>query len=190
MPPLPSPGRTPRPLPAAIPPRRYNRTGLYLAIFVALACVPFTLKFQAKRAPHMENRRWQMLNLYGVTSTDAVKRYGPPAQTRDYSLEGGSIFAGPKVGLKHLYRKDSPDYAKHLEDPVVWQYPEYSTIREMIWKLPDSYLTVWLHEPRAVIDLNGDNSQIFLPNTAAGDWVSLDNYRIGNDFFDAPPVLK
>lgn len=192
MPSLPSdPTPRPRSLPAPLPPRRYNRTGLYLAIAVALACIPFTLKFQEKRVPHMENRQWQMLNLYGISGNEATKRYGTPVQTRDFSLENDGIFAGPKVGLKHFYRPGNPDYAAHLHDPVVWKYPDYSTIREMIWKLPDSYLTVWLHEPRAVIDLSGgDDSQILLPATTEGAWVALDNYRIGNDFFKTPPVFK
>ena len=67
----------------------------------------------------------------------------------------------------------------------MWRYPQYSTIRELIWKLPESFLTVWFHEPRAEVDLGkvGPDGQadIELPDTVAGDWVALDNYRLGND---------
>ena len=182
MPSLPT-GSTPRPLPNVIPPRSYNRVGLYLAFAIAAACIPFTLKFQQKHEPNMANRRWQMLNLYGVTGTEAVKRFGPPTKTRDFSLTEGSIFAGQKVGFKKFYLPGSPEYNQHVNDPVVWKFPQYSMIREMTWKLPDSLLTVWLHEPRAILDLSGgEDTQIYLPSTADGEWVALDNYRLGNDF--------
>lgn len=190
MPPL-SPGSSPRPrsLPPVIPPpRRYNRGGLYLAIVIAAACIPLTLKFQATHSPDMSTRRWQMLNLQGVTATQAIKRYGPPTVTHDYSLENGS-FAGPERGLKHFYRLNSPELAAHLNDPVVWSYPNYSVIREMIWKLPDSYLTMWLHEPRAVINLDSDNSEVLMPK-GSGEWVALDNYRVGNALLKTEPALK
>ena len=159
-----------------------------MAIVIAAACIPFTLKFQAKHSPDMSTRRWQMLNLQGITATEAVRRYGPPTVTHDYSLEAGS-FAGPVRGWKHFYRLDSPELAEHSKDPVVWSYPNYSTIREMIWKLPDSYLTMWLHEPRAVINLDGDSSEVLLPKSG-GDWVALDNYRVGNALLKTEPVLK
>ena len=188
MPPIP-PRFNPRPLPMVAPPRGYNRGGLYLAVFIAALCIPFTLKFQLHHTPNMEGKRWQMLNLMGVTSTEAVKKFGPPAVTHDYSLSDG-VFAGPEVGLKHFYRAGSTGYDEALNSPVVWKWPNYSTIREMIWKLPDSYLTVWLHEPRAEISLDGDQSQILLPDTSKSDWVALDNSRIGNELIKPPPVLK
>ncbi len=172
-----------------VPPRTYNRTGLYLAVAIAAACIPLTLKFQTQHAPNMANRKWQMLNLQSITASEAVKRYGPPTSTRDYSLSEGS-FAGPKVGLKRFYRHESPQYAERLNDPVVWSFPRYSLIREMVWKLPDSTLTMWLHEPRATITLEGEYSEVFLPKVAEGDWVALDNYRVGNDLLAAPSAAQ
>ena len=188
MPPL-RPGSSPRPLPDIIRPRGYNRGGLYLAVFIAACCIPFTLKFQVNHTPNMAGKRWQMLNLRDTTGSQAIKRFGPPAVSHDYSLTDG-VFAGPEVGLKHYYRVGSAGYDEALKSPVVWKWPDYSTVREMIWKLPDSYLTVWLHEPRAEISLEGDQSQIILPDTSKGEWVALDNYRVGNDLIKTPPVLK
>ena len=99
-------------------------------------------------------------------------------------------FAGPAVGMKRFYRAGSPGYDEALKSPVVWKWPNYSMIREMSWKLPDSYLVVWLHEPRAVIDLEGDQSEIFLPDPSKGEWMSIDDYRVGNDFIKSPPASK
>ena len=95
--------------------------------------------------------------------------------------------AGPEVGQKKYWPLKSPDYAKHDggRRRSLWRYPQYSTIREMIWKLPDSFLTIWFHEPRAEIDLSavGPDGQasITLPDTSHGDWESIDNFRLGND---------
>ena len=170
-------------------PRGYNRGGLYLAVFLAACCVPLTLKFQLHHSPNMANKRWQMLNLLDITSSEAIKRFGPPSSDHYYSLSNG-VFAGPEVGLKHFYAASSPGYDEALKSPVVWKWPNYSSVREMIWKLPDSYLTVWMHEPRAEISLDGDQSQIILPDTSKGEWVALDNYRIGNDLIKTPPTMK
>ena len=45
------------------------------------------------------------------------------------------------------------------EAETTWTYPQYSTIREMIWRQQDSYLTIWLHEPRAEIDLGANDAE-------------------------------
>ena len=103
----------------------------------------------------------------------------------DFSLNDGSVL-GPEIGQKKFVSPQAPDYAKRFEDAeTVWRYPQYSAIREMIWKLPESYLTIWFHEPRAELDLGNvkpdGEVDIELPDTSKGDWAALDNYRLGND---------
>ncbi len=177
------------PLLPTAPRPRYNRMAIYIAVAIVAVTLPFTLKFQSQRIASTANKQWRMLALQDTTAAEAIKRFGPPTQLRDYSLAEGS-FAGPTLGLKHFYRENSPDYAERLKAPVVWKFPEYSMIREMIWKLPDSSLTVWLHVPRGEITLTGDDTQIYLPPTADGEWVVLDNYRVGNDLLKPESISK
>ncbi len=162
-------------------PHRLNLVALGLALVTVIALVPAILDFQKSRIVPPEKRSWRMIDILGQTQAELEKRFGAPVSTKDYSLSAGS-FAGHSIGLKHYYAMTAPGYADLMKDaPVTWTFPQYSTIREIIWKLPDSYLTVWLHEPRAEVSLNGDMVDLTLPKTAPGQWVALDNYRVGKD---------
>lgn len=168
-------------MPLPIPPaRRVNWWAVALAVGIVAALTPSILNFQRQRALTPERRNRRMPELAGISESKAEGLFGKPLSVHDYSLSYGT-FAGPRVGLKHYYLFRSADYQAHVKDAeTVWGFPQYSTIREIIWKLPDSYLTIWLHEPRAEMSLgDGDTIDLTLPSVAAGDWVALDNYRVG-----------
>jgi hypothetical protein len=171
------------------PPRRFNPyVALLLGLATVIALVPSLLprREQARPAVPLEKRAWQMPELVGRTQSELIGRFGTPLSTKDYSLLEGS-FAGPDIGLKHYYLLKNPGYAARLKDaPKAWTFPQYTTIRELIWKLPDSYLTVWLHEPRTEASLEKDTIDLTLPSTAPGEWVALDDYRIGQDLLAKP----
>ncbi len=181
---------TPAPLPRdPIPPpptrKRFNAIGIMLAFVIAAVLLPYTMKFQRDRFGPITKKAYRMAGLEGITEMQAVSRFGPPLVKHDFAMSEG-VVAGPDVGQKKFWPLKTPDLADKLKEAgVVWRYPEYSTIREMIWKLPDSYLTIWFHEPRAEIDLSATGpdgeASISLPDTSHGDWVELDNYRLGND---------
>ncbi len=161
--------------------RGVNILGIILAVVAAVWIVPATFKYQLSRIPPPGKRAWRMYDLVGVTETKAIERFGKPAAMIEYQLNKGSV-AGPLLGQKHYYPLDSPDYAARLaEAKVVWSYPEYSQVRELTWKLPDSYLTIWFHEPRAEVTFSDDNADLSLPKSGPGEWVALDNYRLGLD---------
>jgi hypothetical protein len=151
-----------------------------LAIAIAAALAPSILEFQKERVLTPEKRSRRMPELTGITESAAEKRFGKPMSVHDYSLSYGT-FAGPRIGQKHYYLFKWADYQEHVKDAeTVWGFPQYSAIREIIWKLPDSYLTIWLHEPRAEMSLgDGDTIDLTLPTASSGDWVALDNYRVG-----------
>ena len=178
-------------IPPAPPPlfRRSRLVAVGLALATVIVLGPSMLQQQKARIVPLERREWQMPDLIGSTQNDLIARFGPPMSTKDYSLTEGS-FAGPDIGLKHYYLMKAPNYAARLKDaPTTWTFSKYSAIRELIWKLPDSYLTVWLHEPRAEASLGQDGIDLTLPATAPGQWVALDDYRIGKDLLaKAPPA--
>ena len=182
----PTPAALPRdPLPPSAPRKRFNAVGILLAFVAAAVVFPYTMKFQRERFGPITKKAYRMTGLDGITEIQAVTRFGVPLVRHDFSMTEGSV-AGPEVGQKKFYPIKSPDYAQTMEEaPVTWRYPQHSVIREMIWKLPDSFLTIWFHEPRAEIDLSavGPDGQasLSLPDTSHGDWVELDNFRLGND---------
>ena len=189
----------PRRLPLEPPRRRFNRTAVYLAVAIAAATLPFTLHYQQKRVGVMNtpppsnfataNSQGPLPELYNLTDKQATARFGAPVETHDYPLNVGS-FAGPYNGLKHYYRFTDPDYEKHMQGAeTTWTFPQYSVIREMIWRQQDSYLTVWLHEPRAEVELGADDAEVTLPSTGSGEWVALDNYRVGKGLLKAEPTF-
>ena len=167
------------------PPRRLNMAVVVLLVVATgFALAPMFRQHQTtpgSTEPPIEKRAWQMPDLIGKTQGDLLRRFGPPLSTKDYSLLEGS-FAGPDIGLKHYYLLKDPSYAGRLQGATTrWTFPKYTTIRELIWKLPDSYLTVWLQEPQAEASFEGDNANLTLPSTAPGEWVALDDYRVGRD---------
>lgn len=168
------------------PPRRLNLVAAGLALVVLISLAPAIFDFQKSRILPPAQRSWRMPDILGSTQSELVGRFGAPMSTKDFSLQEGS-FAGHSMGLKHFYPLKTPGYAQLLKDaPVTWTFPQYSTIREVIWKLPDSYLTVWLHEPRAEVNLAGDAIDMTLPKSPPGEWVALDNYRVGKDLVAQP----
>ncbi len=176
--------RAPAP-PPANPRKRFSSLGILLAFVIAAVTLPFTYKFQNNRTGELRHKAWRMTGLDGITEKEAVARFGQPLVRHDFSLNDGSML-GPEIGQKKFVSLKAPDYAKRFEDAeTVWRYPQYSAIREMIWKLPESYLTIWFHEPRAELDLGNvkpdGEVDIELPDTSKGDWAALDNYRLGND---------
>lgn len=187
------------------PRRRFNRVGIALAILIGLGTIPFTIQFQRSRvAPKttgkyktdydipLEKRQWRMHGLVDNTEKQTIERFGPPYIARNYNMSDGA-FAGPTVGLKRFYPKTSPDYAARTRDAeAVWEFPEYAVIREVIWQLPDSYLTVWMREPRAEIDISDDKGGVSLPAApeGGGDWVVIDNFRVGKDLVKTPPAAS
>ena len=177
-------GRAPAP-PAPAPPKRFNAIGIVLAFVIAAVLLPYTMRFQRDRFGPITKKAYRMTGLDGITEMQAVSRFGTPLVKHDFQMSEG-VVAGPEVGQKRYYPLRSPDLAEHLKDAeTVWKYPQYSTVREMIWKLPDSFLTIWFHEPRAEIDLGATgpdgSASITLPDTSHGDWEAIDNFRLGND---------
>jgi hypothetical protein len=169
-------------------PARLVAIGLALVALVALG--PSMLEHGKVRVVPPEKRAWRMPDVAGRTESDLIGEFGAPLSTKDYSLQEGS-FAGPEVGLKHYYLFQARDYAGRLKDaPMSWTFPRYTTIRELIWKLPDSYLTVWLHEPRAEVSLEKDTIDLTLPATAPNEWVALDDYRVGKDLLAKAPEAR
>ena len=171
--------------PPANPRSRFNGPGILLAVIIAAVTLPFTYKFQSNRTGALTHKAWRMTGMDGITEKQAIARFGKPLVRHEFSLNAGSVM-GPEIGQKKFVSLKAPDYEKQFDAAdTVWRYPQYSTIRELIWKLPESYLTVWFHEPRAEVDLGkvGPDGQadIELPDAVAGDWVALDNYRLGND---------
>ena len=193
------------PMDAPAPRRRLNRLGIALALVIGLGSIPFTYEFQKNRVTRkdttgektnyeipIEKRQYRMKHLEGLTDQQAIARFGPPYIARNYNMNDGA-FAGPAVGLKHFYLKTLPDYEARTKDAeVVWTYPQYSIIRELIWQFPDGYLTVWMREPRAEIDLGDNPGAVELPTAPpeGGDWVVIDNFRVGKDFVKAPPAAS
>ena len=181
-----APAPLPRdPLPPPGPRKRFSAIGIMLAFIIAAVTLPYTMKFQRDRFGPITKKAYRMTGLDGITEMQAVSRFGPPLVKHDFSMTEGSV-VGPAVGQKKFVALKAPDYeARVKEAEVVWRYPQYSTVREMIWKLPDSFLTIWFHEPRAEIDLSATGpdgeASISLPDTSHGDWITLDNYRLGND---------
>ncbi len=183
---MPTPAALPRdPLPPPAPRKRINAIGILLAFVVAAVVFPYTMKFQRDRFGPITKKAYRMTGLDGITEMQAVSRFGPPLVKHDFSMTEGAVL-GPEVGQKRYVLLKAPDFVKQAADAAVaWRYPQYSTIREMIWKLPDSFLTIWFHEPRGEIDLSavGPDGQasISLPDTSHGDWEAIDNFRLGND---------
>ena len=206
-----------RPLfPPDPPKRRHNRFAIYVALGVALIFIPLTLQFQNRRAQEIrrtreaahptptptppsveevgdqsqpaELRQWHMQGVDGITESQARKRFGNPILTRDYNVTYGA-FLGPKYGLKHYYLNNSPGFEQRAKDAQVeWNFPQYSTVREIIWKLRESYITLWLGQPLREVNIQGDTANAIFPPTAPGEWVVLDHYRVGQDLVKAPPV--
>ncbi len=189
------------PMDAPEPRRRFNRVGIALALVIGLGSIPFTYQFQKNRVTRksvpgektdyevpIEKRQFKMKHLEDLTEKQATARFGAPYIARNFNLSDGA-FAGPAVGLKRFYAKTLPDYEKRLKDAeVVWTFPQYMTIREVIWQFPDSYLTVWMREPRAEIDLGDNPGVVALPTAPdeGGDWVVIDNFRVGIDLIKPP----
>jgi hypothetical protein len=172
------------------PPRPFNVAKL-LVIVVALVGTGLFISLSRRQPPTSakptSQQQWQMPELIGQTQDALIGRFGAPLSTKDYPLSEGS-FAGPEIGLKHYYLFKSPAYAARLKGaPTRWSYPQYTTIRELIWQLPDSFLTVWLDEPHGSADLNGDSIEITLPKAPPGAWVALDDYRVGKDLLAKRP---
>lgn len=161
--------------------RGLNILGVVIAVAAAAMLVPATFRYQLSRIPPPGKREWRMYDLVAITETKAIERFGPPTAQVEYQLNKGSV-AGPLLGQKHYYPLGSTDYEKHLQEAkVAWTYPAYSAVRELTWKLPDSYLTIWFQEPRAEINFSDGNADLALPATGPGEWVALDNYRVGLD---------
>jgi hypothetical protein len=172
----------------APPRRRFRWLGAALAAAIALAMLPITFRYQRERLPGPEKRAQRMSELLNITQAQAIERFGKPLSAKDFSLQDGS-FVGPRLGLKHFVPLDTPDYARRFQEKgaVAWTFPQFSVVREIIWKLPDSYLTIWLHQPRAEIHFQDGAADLTLPPSAPGEWVALDNYRIGKDLATISP---
>lgn len=212
---LPAPGGGPGtrarllPMEAPVPKRRFNRLGIALAFVVCLGTIPFTYAFQKRRVTEQHNeslknrqtksievppekQQWRMHGLDDNTEKQVITRFGPPYIARNYNMSDGA-FAGPLVGLKRFYLNSAPDFEAHTKDAeAVWTYPQFNVIRELIWQLPDSYLTVWMREPRAEIDLTDPSGTVALPTPPenGGDWVVIDNFRVGKDLVKAPSAAS
>jgi hypothetical protein len=173
------------------PPRPFNAVKLLVIVAVLVGAGLFMVLSRRQPAPPSaqpaSQQQWQMPELIGQTQDALIARFGAPLSTKDYPLSEGS-FAGPEIGLKHYYVFKSPGYAARLKGaPMKWSYPQYTTIRELIWQLPDSYLTVWLDEPHGSANLDGDSIEITLPKAPPGAWVALDDYRVGKDLLAKRP---
>ncbi len=189
------------PMDAPQPKRRFNRVGIALAVVICLGTIPFTYQFQKSRVTRkspadtktdydipIEKRQFRMTHLEGLTDKQAIARFGPPYIARNYNMNDGA-FVGPAVGLKRFLSRTLPDYEARTKDAeAVWTFPQYQVIREVIWQLPDSYLTAWMREPRAEIDISEHPGEVELPTTPdGGDWVVIDNFRVGKDLVKNPP---
>ncbi len=181
MPPPPSPASF-RYVPPTPPRRRFKPLVILAAVAVVAALVPITFKYQAAKIPPISQRAWRMNELQNYTEPQAIERFGKPIVRRDFQMTEGT-FIGPRIGQKQFVPLDAPDYAARLKAPgaVVMQFPQFTVIRELIWQLPDSYLTIWMFQPRAEIDFRGDYADMRLPKSAPGVWVAVDNYRVGLD---------
>lgn len=155
------------------------------AVVVVAALAPITFQYQNAKIPPIRQRAWRMNELQHITEPQALERFGQPVSARDFQMTDGS-FIGPRIGQKRYIPLNAPDYNERLREPgtVSMQYPQFTVIRELIWKLPDSYLTLWLFQPRAEIDFAGDHADMRLPNSAPGVWAAVDNYRVGLDLVD------
>ena len=205
------PGGRTRLLPMEAPAtkRRFNRVGIALAILVGLGSIPFTYAFQKHRVLDQhdtklktqqskklelppEQQAWRMRGLDDNTEKQVIARFGPPYIARNYNMADGAL-AGPLVGIKRFYLNASPDFEARTKDAeAVWTYPQFNVIREIIWQLPDSYLTVWMREPRAEIDLADPSGAVALPTPPenGGDWVVMDNFRVGKELVRAAPTAS
>ena len=197
------------PMDAPAPKRRFNRVGIGLALVVCLGSIPFTYSFQQRRvaAQHdaklknqqtknleipPEKQQWRQRGLDDNTEKQVIARFGPPFIARNYNMTDGA-FVGPLVGQKRFVLNSAPDFEARTKDAeAIWTYPQFNVIRELVWKLPDSYLTVWMSEPRAEIDLTDPNSTVALPTPpeGGGDWVVIDNIRVGKDLVKAAPAAS
>ena len=195
------------PMDAPEPKRRFNRLGIALAVAICLGSIPFTYAFQRQRVAGQrgaapkgqqkknfelppEQQQWRMHGLDDNTEKQVVARFGPPIVARNFNMADGA-FAGPLVGLKRFYYNSASDFEAHTKDAeAIWTYPQFNVIRELIWQLPDSYLTVWMREPRAEIDLTDPNGVVALPTAPenGGDWVVIDNFRVGKDRVKVAPT--
>ncbi len=195
------------PMDAPAPKRRFNRVGIGLALVVCLGTIPFTYAFQQRRvaAQHdaklknqqsknlelpPEKQQWRQRGLDENTEKQVMARFGPPIISRNYNMADGA-FVGPLVGQKRFVLNSAPDFEGRTKDAeVIWTYPQFNVIRELVWQLPDSYLTVWMREPRAEIDLTDPSSTVALPADpeGGGDWVVIDNMRVGKDLVKAAPA--
>ena len=211
VPPTPLPRR--QPLFPPEPPKRYStRVAIYLALGMAVVIITLIIQFQtspvqeqrAKRAntpptpapsiaevgdqsQPVELRQWHMQGVDGITEDQARQRFGKPIVSRDYNVTYGA-FLGPRFGLKHYYLNNSPGFEQREKDAEVeWKFPQYSTVRELIWKLRESYITLWLGEPLREVNLKDGTADAVFPGTTTEQWVVLDNYRVGEDLVKAPP---
>ena len=196
-------GKTTRlPMDAPEPKRRFNRVGIALAVVICLGTIPFTYQFQknkmARRDPAdtktdydipVEKRQFRMKHLEGLTDKQAIARFGTPHLARNFNMNDGA-FAGPAVGMKRFYLKTQPDFEARTKDAeAVWTFPQFQVIREVVWEFPDSYLYVWMREPRAEIDIADNPGLVELPVAPdGGDWVVIDNFRVGKDLLKPTPV--
>ena len=161
--------------------RGINILGVIIAVAAAVMLVPAIYRHQLERIPTVRERTSRMYDLVGITQNKAIERFGQPNAQKEYQLMKGSVM-GPLLGQKNYVPLDSPEYAKRAADAkVIWSYPAYSAVRELTWQLPDSYLTVWFQEPRGEISLSEDSATLALPNSGPGEWVALDNFRLGKD---------
>ena len=161
--------------------RGINVLGVVIAVAAGIMLVPAIYRHQLERIPPARQRTSRMYDLVSITQGKAIERFGQPNAQKEYQLTRGSVL-GPLLGQKNYVPLDSPDYAKRAaEAKVIWSYPEYSAVRELTWQLPDSYLTIWFQEPRGEISLSDDSATLALPTTGPGEWVALDNFRLGKD---------
>ena len=133
-----------------------------------------------------------MRGLDDNTEKQVLARFGPPYLSRNFNMNDGA-FVGPLVGQKRFVYNNAPDFEARVKDAeAVWSYPQFNVIREIVWQLPDSYLTVWMREPRAEIDLTDPNGVVALPTApeGGGDWVVIDNYRAGKDLVRTAPTAS
>ncbi len=195
------------PMDAPAPKRRLNRLGIGLALVICLGSIPFTYSFQQRRiaaqreaklkSPHSKNfdippekQQWRQRGLDDNTEKQVTARFGRPFFAHNYNMTDGA-FVGPAVGQKHFVPNSAPDFEARTKDAeAIWTYPQFNVIRELVWKLPDSYLTVWMREPRAEIDLTDPSSTVALPADpeGGGDWVVIDNIRVGKDLIEVAPA--
>lgn len=161
--------------------RSLNILGVIIAVAAAVMLVPAIYRHQLERIPPVRERTSRMYDLVGITQNKAIERFGQPNAQKEYQLIKGSVL-GPLLGQKNYVPLDSPDYAKRAAGAkVLWSYPAYSAVRELTWQLPDSYLTIWFQEPRGEVSLGDDSATLTLPTTGPGEWVALDNFRLGKD---------